>query len=228
MRRLYRLGGAPRLSMTRSDPPPANYVDKADAIRERFLMTLGTTAQPQPEDVIFYKIDHFGDPEVVRGRIVLGVEACMKGLRATANPGQLIVAIGGRTAGRNHPPSQVLRNRLVWVGIVEQVVPGAAPDGRPLVICRGVFFGEKGILDWRLRWPVLGPWVDRIGRMHRNKRSSIPPAVREALLSIGKWALGGRMNPPRRSGSSAGCPPLRRVRVPQRPRGPCPPRKRSS
>jgi hypothetical protein len=182
----------------------------------------------QPEDVIFYKIDHFGDPDVRGGRIVLGVEACMKGLRATAERGQLIIAIGGRTAGRSNEnaDSRVLRNRLVWAGIVEQVLPGAAPDGRPLVVSRGVFFGGEGPLDWRDRWPALGPWVDRIGRMHRNKRDSIPREVRDALLGLGEWALNREKRVRGGSTPSGTCPPTRRNDVPKATRGLWPQRKR--
>lgn len=117
-----------------------------------------TDAELQPEDVIFYKIDHFGDPEPAGNRIILGVEACMKGLRATARPDQLIVAIGGRTAGRLYKRSRVLRDRLVWVGEVEEVVPAAAPDGRPLVVGRRLLGGREGaVAPGRGRPPRGGP-----------------------------------------------------------------------
>lgn len=147
--------------------------------------------RPKPS-VIFYKIDHFGDPLEQAGRIVLGVEACMKGLRATAKKGQTIVAIGGRSAGRrsDFKASRVLRDRLVWVGVVTEVRPGAAPDLRPLVECVGVFFGGSGPLDWRIRWPVLGPWVDNVGQMHRVR--AIPPDVRVALREVAACALKSR------------------------------------
>src|SRR6266446_9142556 len=109
----------------------------------------------------FYKQDHDHDPVRVGRYVLFGVQDCMRLLRPVVKIGNLIVAIGGRTA------KDGLADRLTWAGIVI----GRRPDG--VVICLGFLLGPYGPRTWRARFPLIAAFIDPVSQGHRNQ--SITP-----------------------------------------------------
>ena len=167
----------------------------------RYVISMNArTARSLPQTsfkvVRFYKMDHLGDPDPLRGgRVLLGGHECKRKLRAGIGQqdldrrDNLVIAIGGTTA------KDGLADRLCWAG-----VPAVKrPDGT-VEFEDAFYLAQRGPLDWRERFPAAAEFVDTVGRHHRVQ--SITAAVRAEFIEMYEWgrsieARNGRTPSPR-------------------------------
>lgn len=129
--------------------------------------------------VRFYKIDHLGDPVMLKGGCIrLGVQDCKRYLRAgirepdLVRRDNLIISIGGLTARDG------LRDRLAWAGI-----PVKKNDDGSVDCADGFLLLDAGPTFWRRTFPRIAAYVDTVNQWHRVGRTHLLKGERPSKVS---------------------------------------------